>query len=250
MSSLSASGFLKTRSSRLALLDRADDVRDRVGRPVPDDGKLRDPVALHQLDRDADLLRRVDRDEVGQLALLVVLEAEHLLDRRRRRRPLHEAVLDHPVVVVELREVRAPAVGKHHQDPRLGPEAPGDLERRERRRAARAADEQALLPRQPPRGQERLAVRDPHPLVHDLGIHRLRPRVLADPLDEVRAERVLGVLGVDRPLGVGADDEHLGPALLEVPPDAGDRAARPDGDHDRVDLPPSVCSQISGLVVS
>ena len=47
---------------------------------------------------------------------------------------------------------------------------------------------------------------------------------------------MVGVLGVDRALRVGADDQHLGAVLLEVAPDAGDRAAGADGDHDRVDL--------------
>ena len=48
---------------------------------------------------------------------------------------------------------------------------------------------------------------------------------------------MIGILGVDRALRVGADDQHLGTMLLEVPPDAGDRATGADGDHDRVDLP-------------
>ena len=48
--------------------------------------------------------------------------------------------------------------------------------------------------------------------------------------------RVRLVGGVDRALGVGADDEHLRPALLQVAADAADRAARADGDDDRVEL--------------
>ena len=47
---------------------------------------------------------------------------------------------------------------------------------------------------------------------------------------------MIRVLRVDRPLGVGADDQHLGLVLLEVAPDARDRAAGADGDHDHVDL--------------
>ena len=51
----------------LALLQRADDVRERVDRLVADDRELRDPVALHRVDRRADLLVRADRDEVRHL---------------------------------------------------------------------------------------------------------------------------------------------------------------------------------------
>ena len=46
--------------------------------------------------------------------------------------------------------------------------------------------------------------------------------------------RVLG--GVDRALRVGADDQELRVPLLQVAPRARDRAARADGDHDRVEL--------------
>ena len=42
--------------------------------------------------------------------------------------------------------------------------------------------------------------------------------------------------GVDRALGVGADDHDVRRVLLEVAADAGDRAARADRDDDRVDL--------------
>ena len=90
--------------------------------------------------------------------------------------------------------------------------------------------------REPPRHQERLAVGDPDPLVDHLQVDRLGPRVLADPLDEVRVE--LGVVrgGVDRALGIDADDLDLGLLLVEPAADAGDRAAGADGDHDRVEL--------------
>ncbi len=48
----------------------------------------------------------------------------------------------------------------------------------------------------------------------------------------------LGVVGrgVDRALGIDADDLHFGLALVEVAADAGDRPAGADGDDDRVDL--------------
>ena len=117
-----------------------------------------------------------------------------------------------------------------------GAEALRDLEGRPDRRAGGAADEQPFLAREPARGQERVAVGDADPLVDDVRVHRLRPRVLADALDEVRVEVALVLGRVDRALGVGADDQHLRLVLLEVAADAGDRAARADGDHDRVDV--------------
>src|SRR5690606_36404595 len=49
--------------------------------------------------------------------------------------------------------------------------------------------------------------------------------VLADARDEVAHHLVLGGGGVDRADRVGADDLDVGVALLEVAPDAGDRAA-------------------------
>ena len=55
-----------------ALLDRADDVGQLVRGLVPDDRELRDAVALHQVDRGADLLVRVDDHEL-----------RHAADRRR-----------------------------------------------------------------------------------------------------------------------------------------------------------------------
>ena len=204
---------------------------------VADDRQLRDAVALHQLDRDADLLRRLDRDEVGQVRLLAALEAQHLVDRRRRRRPLEEAVLEHPVVVVELREVRAAAVGQQHQHARVGAESRRDLQRSPRRRPARAADEQALLAREPPRGQERVAVGDADPLVDDLGVHRLAATCPCRSPRRGRG-RAGGRRPRCRPSPRGRRRRSAPRAmLLEVAPDAGDRAARADGDHDRVDLP-------------
>src|SRR4029077_2690280 len=82
-------------------------------------------------------------------------------------------------------------------------------------------------------------------------IHRRGPRVLADAFYEIRMD-VRGALGgVDRALGIGADDEHVGRLLLEVAADAGDGAAGPHGDHDRVDvaarLPPDL--RAGGFVV-
>jgi hypothetical protein len=110
------------------------------------------------------------------------------------------------------------------------------LKCRPHRRPGRAAGEDALFSREPARGQERVAVGDPNPLVDDLGIHGLRPAVLADSLDQVRVDVGLLLRRVDRAFWVGPDDQNLGLAFLEEAPDAGDRAAGAHGDHDRGEL--------------
>jgi hypothetical protein len=97
---------------------------------------------------------------------------------------------------------------------------------------------------------ERVAVGDPDPLVDDLQVDRVGPRVLADPLDEVRMELGIVLGGEDRALGIDADDLHLGLPLVEPAADARDRAAGADGDDDRVEARRPVCSQISGAVTS
>ena len=66
-------------------------------------------------------------------------------------------------------------------------------------------------------------------------VERLRPEVLADALDQVGAD-VLGAAGVDRALGVGADDDEVGVALAQVAGGAGDRAAGADAGDQVGDL--------------
>ena len=61
------------------------------------------------------------------------------------------------------------------------------------------------------------------------------PEVLADALDQVRAD-VLGAAGVDRPLGVGADHHEVRVALAQVAGGAGDRAAGADAGDQMRDL--------------
>ena len=58
------------------LVQRADHVGQRLGGRVAHDRQLRDAVALHQLDRRAELLVRLADDQVGN-AVLGVLEREH-----------------------------------------------------------------------------------------------------------------------------------------------------------------------------
>ena len=117
-----------------------------------------------------------------------------------------------------------------------GPSGPRHLHSGPRRRAGRAADEEALLAREPTGGEERVAVRDAHPLVDDRGVERVRPALLADALHEVRPLGVLRVGGEDGALRIDRDDARPRAVLLEVAADARDRAPRAHRDDDRVDV--------------
>ena len=171
---------------------------------------------------------RLAGDQVGD-AVLRMLEREHLLDGVGRAVALEEAVLEHPVVVVDLREVAATTVGNRGQDRLPGPVAPRRFEHCEDRRPARAAGEDPFFPGEPAGRHERVAVGDLHVLVHDRRVEGRGERVLADPLDQVRMD---WAAGVDRPLRVGADDDQVGLLLLQVSGCAGDRAAGADTEHD------------------
>ena len=72
-------------------------------------------------------------------------------------------------------------------------------------------------------------------------VERLGPEVLADALDEVRLDLVVGVDRADR---VGADDLDRRVHLLEVAPGAGDRAARADAGDEVRDLPGGLLPQL------
>ena len=147
-----------------------------------------------------------------------------------------EAVRREPLVVEHLREVAPSTVGQEHDDQRIRVVDPrGDLERGDGRHAARAADEQRLLPREPTRHRERLAVAHRDDLVADRPVVSVRPEVLAYALDEIGPT---GAAGVDRALRVRAD--HLDPPaglLLEIATGAAHRAARADAGHEVRDLP-------------
>jgi hypothetical protein len=108
-------------------------------------------------------------------------------------------------------------------DDGVGALALGHLERRDDGHAAGASDQQPLLAGEAAGHLERVGVGDGDDLVGDLGVVGARPEVLADTLHQVRAARAAGV---DRALGVGADDlDPTAGDLLEVAADAGDRAA-------------------------
>ena len=144
--------------------DRAGDLGGHDRRLGPDDGHLRDGVLLQDRDRLGDGLVGVGVHQVGQPA---VLAAQHLADGLGlvALRLGREAVLRQPLVVEDLGQVAAAAVGEEYDDDRVGPalggELLGELARGERRHAGRAADEHRLLAGQPPGEGERVARRRP-----------------------------------------------------------------------------------------
>ena len=133
---------------------------------------------------------RLHGDERRDLARLA-LAREHVTDEQLGI-ALEEAVLAHPGVGVDLRQVRATAVREDHHDQRVGVvDLVGDLQRGVEREAAGSAGEDALEVGQPARRHERVLVGDRHPAIDRQRVERLRPEVLADALDQVRAD-VLG----------------------------------------------------------
>ena len=117
---------------------------------------------------------------------------------------------------------------------------PRVLDRARHRRAARAADEEALEAREVARHEEALLVVDAHDVVEDLQVHRRREEVLADALDLVR-ERLgdaplLDEVVVERPHRIDADDLHAGHLLAQELAGAAERAAGAHAGAEDVEL--------------
>ena len=169
-SSCSASAFRKTRSSRSRSWSEPITSASVPSSPSRTTGELRDRVAVHHVDRLADLLVRRDRDERGRRLGLGALRAQQLGDRRRRARSRSR----NPCSSIHLssrnfERYERPESGSIASTCASGPEPRGDLDRRPDRRARRAAGEQALLAGEPARRQERVAVGDADPLVDHVG---------------------------------------------------------------------------------
>jgi hypothetical protein len=121
------------------------------------------PVRLHAADHVAHpVLGRRGDDRVGLVPQEISDDAEPGV--------AEEAVLAHPVVVEDLREVLGRAVGQQDEDVLLLPVAFAYLMRAGHRRAARAAHEEALEAHEIARHQEALLVVDAHDLVEDLEV--------------------------------------------------------------------------------
>src|SRR5690606_15643536 len=187
--------------------------------------------------------------EIGQLAGLA---AQHVADQRLRaavEATVQEAVGAHPLVVEDLRQVAAAAVGQQHHDHRVGIAA-GDLDRGDHGHAAGAADQQAFLAGQPAGHLEGVGVGDRDDLVRDRGVVGRGPEVLAHALDQVGPA---GAAGVDRAPRIGADHLHRAAGdLFEVPAGAGDGAAGAHARDEVGDLAFGVAPDLGtrGLVVA
>ncbi len=136
-----------------------------------------------------------------------------------------EAEIGHPAVVVDLGQVATTAVRNEHDHHGVRAQVAAHFQRSVYGRARRPTDQNAFAAGDRSGRRERVAVRHRHDAVDDVRVVRGGPEILADPLDQVRAT---GPAGVDRPLGVGADDLHVGVLVLQVPPHPRDRAARAD----------------------
>src|SRR6185436_20049788 len=104
--------------------------------------------------------------------------------------------------------------------------------------AARAADEEAFLAREPARHRERFLVGDRHVVVDHAEVEGARHLVLADALDLVRnafgfaralAAPRFGQNGAD---GIAGDDLDARILLLQIAADAADRAAGAGGEDE------------------
>src|SRR5947209_278013 len=155
------------------------------GKSMPGRGQLGDAVALHQVDRLADRTTGFDSDQGREI--LGVLR-KHLADAHRAQ-AREVTVLPHPLVAEELAQVVASGVRKQHDDHLVRLALARDLHRGMQREPRGAADQDALLAREPARSDERLLVGDLDDLVDDLDVHRPRHEVLAHALHLVRRDR-------------------------------------------------------------
>eukprot|EP00754_Rhynchopus_humris_P004778 Rhum_TRINITY_DN12402_c0_g1::Rhum_TRINITY_DN12402_c0_g1_i3::g.52149::m.52149 len=174
--------------------------------------------------------------QLRQLRLKLLDAVDGVLQARLLRLALHEALGLHPVVIDELRQVVADAVGEQ-DDATLALLQPlGGDARAVHGAARRSTDKQTLLLDQVTRVLQRRHVRGHHPLVDEAPVEHVRDEVVADALHLV--ERVLLALDElavpqDRAGGVHADDDQVRQLLLQELGHARDGAsgARTDDDH-------------------
>ena len=159
----------------------------------------------------------------------VALRGEHVA--RDQTVGPQEAHVEHPRVGVDLREVAAARIGDQHDDDVVGTGIARDGERRVHRGSARPADQQALVARDAPGGEERVGVADLDDPVDDRGSNVVGQK--SSPMPSVRYGRPVPPEYTE-PDGIGADDLHSRVLRLQEPADAGDRPAGSDaGDEVR-----------------
>ena len=178
------------------LAHRADDPGEVAVAGGLGDRQLADAVLLEQVDGGPDQVGRPGEDHVRD-RLAVVAGVEQLADPGHGARRRQQAVRPHPLVVVELREVVAAAVGEDHDQHRIGrrrgllAHQPGGLvERGQHRRPARLAGQDPLLAGDPARHREGVAVRHAHPAIDHGRVVGAGEEVLAHALGEVRPRGV------------------------------------------------------------
>src|SRR5262245_1919372 len=211
-------------------------LRDDSHQPGPvHDGKLRNAVLLHEADDVGDAVARLGGDHRVALALDQIFQAAV------RVFVVQERVLAQPVVVVHLAQVARSRVGQEDDDRLALGIVLRELDRPADGAAAGAAREQPLLARQLARRQEAFLVGDLIALVDVGEVEGGRQEILAEPFHLVRLEAAgdrlrLEVVVQDRADGIDQHEFHRRLALLDVPPDAAERAPGPRRDDDRVDL--------------
>ncbi len=220
-------GSWKARSSRERSLTEPTTSASDSGGSALTTGIWETPNSFSRAMADAHRLVGVDVDQRGQLRGPAL--AAHDLGDGLAAGP-EEPVVGHPLVVVDLGQVAPTGVGQQDHDDGVGAEVAADLQGGPDRGAARPAGQDALLPREPPGGEERVPVAHHHHPVDHRRVVGPGPEVLADALDQVGPA---AAARVHRALGVGADDldgRVAGPS--GSPPDAGDGAAGADAGHE------------------
>src|SRR5579885_2381089 len=194
--------------------------------------QLVDLVFLHEVDRPLHAVVRSDGDD-SRYVLSHLLAVQKIACVVGVTGGGQEAVLLHPLVGEHLAQITAPAVRHEHHDYVLVRHVLRDAQGGDRRRARRAADENALLSGQPPAHDEGVFVADPNYIVEKLEVDRSRDEVLADAFHLVRRRHVAGV---DRAFRIDADNLDFRVLLLEVASGTGYGAARADAGHEAGDL--------------
>ncbi len=170
----------------------------------------------------------------------LLLGAQELGHRAQRIGLVEKAVLAHPLVVEDLRQVLLSAVGQQHEDVLLALRHLRVLDGPRHRRPRATAHEQPLLPHQLSGHEEAFLVVDAHDVVDDLEVHGRRQEVLPDAFDVI-GERAghpasLHELVVERADGVDAHQSKAGLLLLEEAAASRDGPARSHAGHEDVDL--------------
>mmetsp|Transcript_22378 Transcript_22378/g.71571 ORF Transcript_22378/g.71571 Transcript_22378/m.71571 type:complete len:330 (+) Transcript_22378:33-1022(+) len=157
------------------------------------------------------------------------------LSSRGGGRGRHQAVVQQPLVIVDLGQVLDAEVREDGDDRGVLVERARELKRREEVEPRRPAGADALLAAEHKARVEGILVRHGDHLVDEVKVHGARDRALAHALDQKCARLGQGarakVLGEDRAHGVAQHHAHVRVHLLEVATRSGDGAAGGAGRH-------------------